>query len=230
MTISTLSGLGDAVYAYPIVKEFSIRGPVNLYTRYREVFADLPNITYIEKPAGIRLAYSRAKNENFYESMCKAVGANIDLVGSAHRGVWAELHPAIMGGKELCIIKEPCTADMHKKTRDFSMSARPKAMQDFIDANKDRYYFMSIDGGEVYRERLSGIDAHLKGLTVQEYLAWCAMASAFVTQIGHLVPIAQWLGRRLYLFEPENNTAHNTRHVTVDSVIVKGFTDYEVYS
>lgn len=230
MTLSTLSGLGDAVYAYPIIKEFAMRGPVKLYTRYPEVFADLPNIAFIEKPAGIRLAYSRAKGENFYESMCKLVGCHVPLVGSHRNVLWANTNDAIMGGKKLCIVKEPCTADMHKKTRDFSMSPRPQAIQEFINLNKDRYYFMSIDGGEVYRERLTGIDAHLKGLTVHEYLAWCAMASAFVTQIGHLVPIAQWLSRRLYLFEPENNTARNTQHVTVDSVIVKGFTNFEVYS
>ena len=230
MTLSTLSGLGDAVYAYPIVKEFAMRGPVNLYTRYREVFADLPNITYIDKPAGIRLAYSRARGENFYESVQKAVGCDVSLIGSHRNVLWANANDAIMGGKKLCIVKEPCTADMHKKTRDFSMSPQPKVMQDFIKLNKDRCYFMSIDGGEVYRERLTGIDAHLKDLTVDEYLIWCAMASAFVTQIGHLVPIAQWLNRRLYLFPPENNTARNTQHVTVDSVIVKGFTNSEVYS
>jgi len=223
---STLSGLGDAVYAYPVIKHFSNLGPVKVHTKYPEVFKGLGNVEFSDTTCGVRLAYRRAPGENFYAAICQAAGVSPVFSWGEH--YTPETLPTV-NGKPICIVKEPCTADMHRRSHDFSMAPWPEVMQAFISRNKDLFYFVSVGNvGDVYRARLTGIDERAEGLSVSKYLTLCASASAFVSQICHLVPIAQGLGRRLYLFPPANNIATNTRNVNAESVIVPRYTNYEV--
>lgn len=223
MNVATFSGLGDAVYAYPVIKELTRTEPVTVWTKYPDVFTGLSGVSFSAEKAGAVLGYSRGPERNFYADIVAAAGIAAPEFAAEFAILDRHREWARAKGKPVCIIKEPHATDMHKKARDFSLAPSVKAMQGFIDRQREAFYFVAVDGpDDVYRERLDGIGERLSGLNVREYLSLCSVVSAFASQIGHLVPIAQALGKRLFLFEPEKNTAQNTRHVRASSVIVKG--------
>lgn len=224
MNFSTFSGLGDAVYSFPIVRELTQRGPVTLWTRYPDVFASLPLIRFTAEKAGTVLGYSRGPGRNFYDDMVRASGLTEAPGFSAMFPVLDKhIEWAKSKGGPIVLLKEPHATDMHKRSNDFSLAASADSMQRFIDNHRASFYFVAVDGpDDLYKARLSNIDERISGLTVREYLSLCSVVSAFASQIGHLVPIAQALGKHLYLFEPERNVAQNTRHIRAASVIVRG--------
>ncbi len=226
LKLRTLSGLGDAVYAYPVVESLARKDEILLHTQYPEVYAPLVAAGRVQiNPTreGRALAYGRSGKNN-YESIAAQVGiepppfivefgrdeAADQIIQKIQR-----FHPG-----PICMIKEPCTAHMHRLTNDYSITPKVKTMQNWVDANPE-YYFISCATVDNFKARLDGIDLRLMGLTVQTYLALCSMASCIATQIGHLSPIAQALGIDLKLFLPEDKGTAIFKNLTADAVLVK---------
>lgn len=209
MKIRTLSGLGDAVYGYPIAKHLARKGPVTVSTKYPEVFSALKNVQTTDDRSNcdLVLRYTRVPGKTQWEEICKATGFEVPFVFDWPKTLKDFDLPQIPQGKKLCIIKEPCVAHMHKSAKNYSMSPRVDEMQAWVNQNSKRFFFVSVGQDEQFKARLKGIDIDLTNkLTVPQLLTLCANAGAIVTQIGHLVPIAQGLRIPLKIFEPEKIT------------------------
>lgn len=218
MKITTPSGLGDAVLCYPIVKELAKREKVFLYTKYPEVFRNL-DVEFLTEKQGTKLRYTRQPGTNYYEDLCACAG--IKPPEFVLDSIFPAGFPSAAFGKPICLIHEPSTAHMHRRQRDFSLAPDPQKMQMFIDENKDRYFFVVVEWEDVYKERLKGIDRKLSGLSVSDYLALCFLSTCIASQIGHLIPIGQAIGKRTVLFTPEKITSPFVRFLTPEMVIVK---------
>lgn len=218
MRITTPSGLGDAVLCYPIVKELAKREKLFLYTKYPEVFGNL-DVEFLKEKQGTKLRYTRQPGTNYYEDLCACAGIKPpEFVFEFDQPFWDDFP---IPSKPICLIHEPSTAHMHRRQKDFSLAPDPQKMQKFVDENKDKYFFIVVEWDDVYKERLKGIDRVFSGLSVSDYLALCALSTCIASQIGHLIPIGQAMGKRTVLFTPEKITSPFVRFLTPEMVIVK---------
>lgn len=232
--LRTLMGLGDAVYAYPIVKELLNRDKkIELLTWYPDVFKPLMNIGNLDIQRGpiagsyskfIRLAYER-DGSNFYETMARHVLRTSPPfylhVLPDERAIHIMASIRNHDGRPVCLIKEPHAAHCHRKTNDYSMAPHIWEMQNWLTEHRKDYYFISCEHDDNYKARLVGIDLRLKGLTVPTYLGLCAMSDLIVSQVGHLVPISQSLDKPLKLFMPEKRGGGWLKIFSASQVLVK---------
>lgn len=206
-------GLGDAVLGYPIIKKLAESRETTVQTKYPEIFSHIHNVTAVTtRISGYQIRYPmRGGDLSHYEEMCKA--ARI-----APPPFTMPVNPMkIPDGKAICVIKEPCAAHMHKAARDFTFTPRLEAMQEYINAHQDKYAFISVGVNEVFQGRLTGVIDMVNKLTVTGLLSLVAASAKVVTQIGHLVPIAQAFAKDLVVFESPNNTGRFKR-ITAEKV------------
>ncbi len=218
MRLRALKGLGDAIYAYPIVKHFAKSESVTICTQYPEVFRYLEGVTTTREPHpnDIVLRYTREPGSNQYRDVCDIVGVYPEF-----KFEWPPMFLDVE--KPVCIIKEPSTCHMNKRTGDMSLAPNVEEIQNWVDAHKDQYYFVSVGKDEVFKGRLQNIDRHLVDqISVSDLLGLCSGAAAIATQIGHLVPIAQAMGKPLKIFEPESLTDPRLLNMSVAKVRVDG--------
>ncbi len=220
MNVRCQLGLGDAVYAFPIVKELAKKSHVKVLTKYPEVFKDLSNMSCVDEMDSydIYLKYTREPGLNQYDEMCRRARIR-PAFKFTYKSDNVESMKALGQGKSICVVKEPCAAHMNKQKGNFSASPKVGEFQEWINLNASKYHYISVGKSEVFKKRLSGIDLDLNDvLTVSQLLQLCVAADAFATQIGHLVPIAQGLGKPLKIFPPEKITDHRLENLTIDKV------------
>lgn len=223
----TLSGLGDAVLAAPIVAHFSQFGKVDVSTKYPDVFKFIQNVNASPdvKNTGPTLRYSRGQGRNYYVDICAAAGLSplpfslpwvpephvLELFGNANK----------RSGRKICLIKEPSSAHMHRGRNNFSFSPHPMTIQKWMLEHRDEFFFVSVEHetNDIAR-RLVGIDAKVQALSVSEYLSVCFLVDHIATQFGHLSPIAQAFGKPLTLFEPQDPLTGLFKHVTASAILV----------
>jgi hypothetical protein len=222
---ATLSGLGDAFLVYPVIVYFSALGRVRVSTKYPEVFEGLHNVTATtEKIEGAPvLRYSRAPGTNYYLDICKSAGVHpLRFVGPAgfKKAIPYELR-AEGDTRPVCLIKEPSTAHMDRKKRDFRLAANYATAQNFIISNRKRFIFITAEtDGEVFSDRLVGVDLRLSKLSVREYLELCASVDAIASQIGHLLPIAQAFRKPLTVFRPRGPLLGFVKNISAMQTLV----------
>lgn len=218
MRFRTMKGLGDAIYAYPIVKYFARTEHVTVCTQYPQVFKYLENVTTTDKDHvdEVFLSYSRNPDSNQYKDICDTVGIYPEFKFEWPATVFTHI-------PKYCIIKEPCCSHMNKRFNDFSLAPKVSYVQDWVYENQERYTFISVGKDEIFKGRIAGIDHHMiDTLSIEQFLGLCAGAAAIATQIGHLVPIAQAMGKPLKIFEPEFITDPRLQNMSINKVRVDG--------
>lgn len=222
MTIRAQLGLGDAVYAYPIVKHFATLGDVSVVSPHPIVFSALRQVNVFPQGSRVdlRLRYNtRRRGLSQYRELLDCAKLQflplkldwvLGFTDVFKRDVLPEFTKSFtLSRKTLCIIKEPCAAHMHKGVQDFSAVPNIRDMQSWVDAHRQQFFYVSVGQAEVFKERLKNIDYDLNNkISVQDLITLCTMAKMIATQVGHLVPIAQGLGKEwgkeLRVFYPHN--------------------------
>lgn len=230
-------GIGDCVYAYPIIKLYTLTREVKVITPFPEIFASLEieTLTDMNQHFDVKPCYtqSRSSKKGQYEDMLDSVklpfipfvfGWNSgfsDEFRSKHlKNIVARLS---MEGKGICIVKEPCLANMHQKNGDTSVAPDIEEMQAWIDENKKRFVYISVGKGEIFTDRLQGIDIDLNDqLSIPDLITLCGMAQGIATQVGHLVPIAQGLNRPLKIFYPKQIKDHRLKNIGPHKMFIPG--------
>jgi hypothetical protein len=225
----TLSGLGDAVYSAPIVTYFAKAERVHVSTHYPEVFQHIENVEVNKDsaPTPTRLRYSRNAGHNQYGDYCRAAGlymlpfslpwrtsADIEFLFPKHVTAKA-------GGRKVCLIKEPSSAHMHRNRGDFAFAPNPMVMQRWMLDNRAEFFFISVEHDtNTIKSRLVGIDARIQALSVTDYISLCSVVDHIASQVSHLVPLAQALGKPLTMFMPEKPFDGLFKNMTPDMVLV----------
>ena len=224
--IKTPLGLGDAVYCYPIVEYYSRRHHVNVSTCYPQVFSCLDVRTLppaFPSKHSLRPRYQdkRHSPQSQYQDMLDSLELPFIPFRFEAISLPEDLQQQLPVGKRICLVKEPCAAHMHKRTGDFSLAPSVSEMQSWIDSND--YFYISVGYQETFKSRLNGIDLDLNDkLSVSGLLALCSHANAIITQVGHLVPIAQGLNVPLKIFYPETITDPRLRHLGPHKMKISG--------
>lgn len=236
-TVKTMLGLGDAVYTYPIVRHYCLTRKVKVITPYPEVFQDLEveTSTNMDEQADVKPSYlmGRLSKKSQYEDMLESVKLPWVPFGFSWKSGFSDSFKAshlkrivamlILDGLQICVVKEPCLANMHQKNNDHSIVPDADEMQEWMKANEHRYVYVSVGRKEVFTRRLEGIDFDLNDqLSLSDYLTLCSMANAIITQVGHLVPIAQGLNRPLKIFYPKHIRDHRLKNIGPHKMQIPG--------
>ncbi len=222
-------GLGDAVYSYPIVKNYVDDFNVVVKTNFPIVFDSLPVECTAYKDARKHDIFpeytsNRSAEKSQYGVMLESIGLPwIPFEFDWQLGFTEEFRfyhlerfteKLNKSRKQLCIVKEPCAAHVHKVTKNFSMTPNIEEYQQWIIDNHEEYFFVSVGHDEIFKKKMQGIGHRLNDKTsVQDLITLCSMASLIVTQVGHLVPIAQGLGKPVKIFYPDNITDRRYQHI-----------------
>lgn len=222
MTVKIPLGLGDAVYCQPIIRKLTKKTAVIVQTPHPIIFGNMQNVTATSLDIGkpdLNIKYNHLRNSNdtqFQDLLSSVQMSNVKQVFNWSYGFTDEFRlnelPRILtelnnSKKNMCIIKEPTTAHMHKSTKDFSMAPNIEQMQNFIDENKEQFFFISVGKDEIFKKRLHDIDYDLVNkTTVQDLITLCQLSDLIISQVGHLIPIAQGLKKKVKIFYPGNIT------------------------
>jgi alpha-L-arabinofuranosidase len=236
MIIKTLRGIGDAVYAWPIIERLSESNNVTVITKYPIIFENLPvrvSTDYNIKE-DVKLSYLSRRlinTTNQYQDICIYSSYSIPFSFKWDKGftdsfIENHLHSIIdksfQLGKKICVIKEPCAAHMHKSKHDLSVAPNVNEMQTWVNNNSHKYIFISVGQNEIFKSRLSGIDFNLVDkMSVQDLITLCAMSDAIVSQVGHLVVLAQGFGKPMKIFYPENIIDKRLQYITPNKIEFK---------
>ncbi len=187
MKIQIQKGLGDALYNYPIIKGLAKQNEIELETQYPELFAHLPNVKASKdelKGVDLKLRFY-VMQRPAYDQLCLKAGVAPEFDLTDLLGSWSVIPP-----RAICVVKEPCASGYVKEKGEMKHAADHKEMQTWIEKNRDKYYFISVGQNEKYTERLK-VDLDLTDkLSVFELISLCSNASAIITQVGHLIPLA----------------------------------------
>lgn len=226
MIIKTMAGIGDAVYTYPIIKHFLKTNKVKVITKHPIIFDSLDveiSTDYQNKfDLNPRYTHLRDSQNNQYTDMLQSVNLfDIPFVLDWKMGFTKSFKTKTLNDlmtkftqskKKLCILKEPVCSHMHKKKKDFSISPVVSEIQNFVNSNN--YFYISVGNSEIFKKRLYGIDYDLIDKTsIQDLITLCAMSDLIVSQVGHLVPIAQSMNKKLQIFYPEKITDNKLKNI-----------------
>jgi ADP-heptose:LPS heptosyltransferase len=210
MTIRGLSGLGDALLLYPIIKYFLKTNPVTVFTNYPFVFEaihtqpDMEALTFnpFHRTAPVDIDCSYLPRKEIYETtnyqdMCLAAGIEdqpfvyeypkIEVVKPEKYVLFVDpYYPLSSGG-----CKNPAVIDA---IPDFSM------FQKAIDYYKDHGFSIVLVGKSnvSLNIKLKGIDLNLVDKT--EFFELCELvksAAVVITQQGLFIHLAEMLGTPL---------------------------------
>ena len=228
----TLSGLGDAVYAAPIVAHFAKLAPVHVSTHYPEVFQLIAGVTATTdraiQPGCVSLRYHPQPGHNYYGDYCKAAG--VQMLPFSLPWADAEMHEpglfeeiyAMRDGRKICLVKEPSTPHMYRARNDFSITPDYRTLQNWMLGHRDEFRFMTVEHEtNTIQRRLVGIDYRMAARSVSEYISILSLVSHVAAQICHLVPLAQALSKPLTVFRPEHETRTGfLKYLSPEMVIV----------
>jgi hypothetical protein len=233
-------GLGDAVYCYPILKElitkqYKGRGVYiyrNPYTLLFEPLREFGNILDKPTPDSVKLQihYKKRHSENTtqYEDLVISAGLpypphfvfdwDRDFTERFKKGSGLKIKTPYL------IVKEPCAAHMHKRHNMVSVDPDAKEMQDYINFYRKDYFVISVGHQEKFSRRLENIDLYLIDLlSLQDYITLVKYASVILTQVGHLVPLAQAFRTYHKIFYPMANTFSYLRPEKFDILFSKNY-------
>lgn len=226
-TFRTLSGLGDAVFAAPIVAHFAKSQPVKVATNYPDVFHFIENVNTIPMDAApsdaVRLRYMPRPGHNYYEDYCKAAGVPMLPFELPWKEEAPKLSEIFKTYRKVCLIKEPSTAHMHRNRNDFSITPDHRVIQRWMLENRHRFYYIALEHEtNTIKNRLIGIDYKpFSQHPVDSYINLISRVDHIATQIGHLAPLAQAFGKPLTLFKPEQeNRSGFMKYVTPEMILV----------
>lgn len=216
------------MFAAPIVAHFAKSQPVRVVTNYPEVFSYIENVTATKETAipadCVRLRYFPHPGHNYYGDYCKAAGVPMlpfSLPWITDAPKLSEIFDT--GGRAVCLIKEPSTANMHRTRNDFSITPDPMVMQKWMLDNRNKFYFVSVEhDSNTIQKRLVGIDYKFSSAhPVASYINLVSRVDHVAAQISHLAPLAQALGKSLTLFKPEQeNRTGFLKHISPEMILV----------
>lgn len=239
LVVRTHQGLGDAVYAYPIVKHLrSGYEKVKVKTNFPIVFSglDVETVPLSDRSTpDLFPKYTNRRGNGLgqFQAMLDSISMPaIPFVFDWSLGFSDEFRSKHLldfvealriSKKPMCIVKEPCLAHMHKPNNDSSIVPNLAEMQVWVNVNRTKYFFVSVGQGEVFKNRLVHMNYDLNDkTTVQDLITLCSMAGGIATQVGHLVPIAQGLNKPLRMFWPAQITDARLKGLSPENLKIDG--------
>lgn len=210
MILRGASGLGDAVYMYPVLKYYLEHGQhIELLTRYNEIYAPLQKYKLIlsdrySKQPEVECRYSPRypdPSTTTYEDTLFFAGIreNIPLAIEFEKKAIKKLES--LKGHKICVVRTPA---LPMKGREDAKILIPKA--EFTQAiitnmSKAGYAIVSVGSRNDFSGKpLANVDLDLTDqLDIRQLLTMVSLADCVVTQPSFLLPFAETLNKPCFL-------------------------------
>lgn len=193
------SGLGDAVYMYPIVRHYANLGEqLEVCTRWPDVFRNLPVkiADFSRQNINILAHYARRKGNrdtNQFQDCCIVAGIKEEIPFTLD---WKPKNSGLIAktkesGKPALLVQMP-RAPMGRKDG-FGASLLPKCgvIQSMIDELKERAYIVQVGGGKCLHE-FKGIDLDMANKTsVTDLIDLHHSADAMLGYPSNIIALAE---------------------------------------
>lgn len=227
--ISLQSGLGDALIAQPVIAHIAYHTiqAVTVYTKHIDIFTGLPGVIALAGIApkeALKLHWFLGREENAFQQLCSIAEREFLVKDIYFKFVWPMVdfeesdvvthlgnRLPLKINKKLCIIKKPYTPQYISNTNMFyeNYAADVKTVQNFIDENKDKYYFISVGQNTLYSkgsDNITGIDLNLENnLSLLDFIYLCMNSDVIASQLGHLTTIAALFNKPYKCFRSNFN-------------------------
>jgi len=203
------SGLGDAIYVYPVAKYYRDLGnQVIVRTKFPDVYKDLDvqTVKFFKIPkADITASYSNRKSQktNQYQDVILNCKMPIDTPFLIDWKVDDEALVAkikkMAKGRKILVISMP--HQPFDRPDRYGDALRPnfENLQIAIDYLKQKNWFVIQIGKGGCFQNLSNIDLKKQNLTsVKGLMDICSIADGFAGQVGFIVPIAEAFNKPLF--------------------------------
>ena len=213
------SGLGDTIYAYPIVNYYAKKHKTVYYmTDYPEIYQSIPNVkchphqklNYFtlkdgsKQPVDIRFTYTPRKytpgTSQFTDSCISAgITKKIDLTipwKIQNNPLVEKVKRLNKHKKKVCVLSAPYEPFGREDEWGKILRIDPVFMQNIVDAYKDEVFFIQV-GNKYTLKKIRGVDIDLVNKTTVSDLFDLVKICCFgLSQIGNLLPLCECLGKR----------------------------------
>jgi hypothetical protein len=198
------SGLGDAVYMYPVLKHLIERGEkVEMLTKFPVIYDPLRKLGLIISERYAKLPDRECRYSPRYEVKGTTTYQDTLILAGVDRNVPLEIdfEPAELPDsiksvieneeRHVCLVRAPA---LPMKGREEARILVPDIgiMDAIIAANKKRFLFVQVGDRNGYEKKLKRIDLDLAGaLTIPQLLTLTAAADVVLTQPSFMLPFAE---------------------------------------
>jgi ADP-heptose:LPS heptosyltransferase len=219
------SGLGDAIYAYPIVKYFASKyDDVYFMSDFPELFEDIPNvkcskhlkINYIaipneesirKRPIDVKFTYGPRKHipgTSQYQDMCIFAKKSYKDIPDLPLKIDWEIHNAelintvklVAKGRKICVVAAPYQPFGREDKWGDEIKIQPESIQYIIDDLKQLGY-LCIAIGNKFCLYEPMVEYNLINQTsLTDLMDLMFICDLAVTQIGNLLPISEALNKK----------------------------------
>jgi hypothetical protein len=208
------SGLGDTIYAYPIVKYYAkMNDEVYYMTDYPEIYETLENVkcskhqklNYIVKedgekqPVDVRFTYCGRKytpGTSQFTDSCLSAGIRkpLDLEipwTIKNKKLIAKVKRQNKNKKKICILAAPYEPFGREDEWGAILRIKPKIMQNIVNEYKDRVFFIQT-GNKYTLHKIKNVDMDLiKKTTVSDLFDLIKICDIGLSQIGNMLPLCE---------------------------------------
>lgn len=221
MKIRGLSGLGDAFFLYSFAKHLSKNNNLIVYSNYKDVFFDIPNIEI--KPYSVSEKYDyvfsylsrKSQPTNMFEDICISSNLKVEYK-KEHKIQNKELINTIKQknilNKQICIISVPDNV-MGNSPAGKHIKWDNNIFQNIINKYKDKYFFIQIGNSNV---QFNNIDFDLKNKTsIIDLYDLVYISNLSLGIVGFIIHLSELLDKKVIgiipqQFKTDKNTFFNT--------------------
>lgn len=240
------SGLGDAVYVYPIVKHFSPKfDHIYLMNNYPEIFESIKNVSchrhlklnYIAIPEGdnvrkipvnIRCTAGAGKykqgTSQFEDILAfSGIGQKLDfkLDWSIHNPELINTIKLVAKGRPVCVVAAPYEPFGRDDGIGADMRINPKSIQRILDKFRKEILFITT-GNRYCLHKLTAEHDLVDQTSVSDLIDIVSISDMTLGQVGHMLPISESLGKKNFLVFAEksfNSKEKFIRAITPEKVV-----------
>lgn len=210
------SGLGDTIYAYPIVKYYAQRyDHVHYMTDYPELYKSIKNVTCYKHrktndmgdgTVDIRFTYCGMKytpgTSQFQDSVLSArINEKLDLKieWQIQNGRLTEDIKKRAENKKICILAEPYEPFGRLDCWGALLRIKPEVMQTIVNTFRDKVYFIATGNRFVLHHTKHVQHDLVEKTTVSDLMDLLSICDFGLSQIGNLLPMCEALGKKNFL-------------------------------
>lgn len=231
VTLRGASGLGDAVYMYPVLKYYLEQGQcVEILTKYPEIYQPLAKMGLVITDRYAKQPDRECRYAPRYPIQTTTTYQDTLILSGIEKHVPLEIEFtcnkkfSFPTNKKVCVIRD-IILPMKQRGDEACLIPNGIRYQAIIDAYKDKVYFVLAGNKNSFNFKLTGIDLDLTDkLDIHGMLQLIEQSDICISQSCFFLPFAEALNKKNFVvFSAEGFTspAKFYRHITPAKIINK---------
>lgn len=208
-------GIGDAVYAFPLLKKLAEKEKIEVACVGHEIFSEFKNIRTVDFDGAPRqlLRFEAYRGGDAFSQMaaCARIEKpDFDFVYfplSMSATVDGIVKKTQAKNKKICVIHEPHIAARSRETADRNDACDAAEMGDWLESFRGTHEFVTVGRDDIFLGRVK-VDYRTENcLSLTELFYLVASSDIVATQCGLLVTLACAFRKKLKMFQSRCDNA-----------------------